>query len=68
MKEQGKIGLDSRYIEMLKHSETDDEEKIIDMREKHTYGVKIPVKKEDVAELKRLCQEVIDATRKIVYE
>lgn len=45
------------------------ENKIIDLREDYTYGIQISVKDETkINELQKVCKELIDATKGIVFE
>src|SRR3989344_5772634 len=65
LKEENKITLDEKFIELLEYKEMDDS--VIDLREDYTYGVTISVKDEaKLDELKRTCKEMIDITKEIV--
>lgn len=45
------------------------ENSIIDLREDYTYGVQISVKDEaKVNELKKICKELIDVTKEIIFK
>ncbi len=45
------------------------EHSVIEMREDYTYGVQISVKDEArINELKKICKELIDITKQIIYE
>ncbi len=66
LKEEGKINLDEKYIELLEY---EDIGSIIDLREDYTYGVQVSVKDEtELEELKDNCKEIIDITKDIVFE
>jgi hypothetical protein len=90
LKENDKIKLDEKYIELLEyhenppkadfqdaekrklsvHEEMEDvkEDSVIDLREDYTYGVQISVKDEaKLNDLKRICKELIDITKQIIY-
>lgn len=71
LKENNKIKLDEKFIELLEYKEMEDirEDSIIDLREDYTYGVQISVKDEaKINGLKKICKELIDITKQIVYE
>jgi hypothetical protein len=45
------------------------ENSVIDLREDYTYGVQISVKDEaKLNDLKKICKELIDITKQIIYE
>lgn len=71
LKERDKIDIDTKFIDMLKQEDVDTEEmenKIIEMREDYTYGVKISVEDETkISDLIKSCREVIDITKNIVF-
>src|SRR3989344_7983652 len=70
LKEQNKIDLDSKFIEMMKYKDEQNEQEylsIIDMREDYTYSSKISVEKEKTDELIKTCQEIMEKTKEIVY-
>lgn len=70
LKEEGKINLDDRFIELLEHEEMDEagDESVIDMREDYTYGVQISVRDDArLDELKKTCRELIDITKELMY-
>src|SRR3989338_1674094 len=54
LKEQGKIDIDEKFIDMLKHADIEGIQgnKIIDMREEYTYGAEISI--EDETKIKDL--------------
>ncbi len=70
LREEGKINLDSRLIDMLKQADLREihESNIIDIREEYTYGTKILI--EDETAIDKLiadCREIIDITKYIIY-
>jgi len=67
LKENGKINMDSKYIEMFKYESEAQEDSIIEMREDYTYGTKTEASREKIEELTKLCKELIEITKKIVY-
>lgn len=71
LNETNKIKLDEKYIELLEYEEMENiqEESVIDLREDYTYGVQITVKDEaKLNELKKICKELVDITKQIIYE
>ncbi len=69
LKEEGKIDIEDRFINMLKYADIDSEEdkKIIEMREEYTYGTEISVTNKDkIKGMIEDCRKLIDATRDIV--
>lgn len=69
LKEEGKINIDDRFINMLKYADVDSEEddKVIEMREEYTYGTDISVTNKDkIKGMIEDCRKLIDATRDIV--
>ena len=68
LKEQGKIDIDSKFIELFKYEEEEAQESsAIDMREDSTYGIKIAANEKKIDELLIMCKELIDKTKEIVY-
>lgn len=70
LKEKGEVDIDSKYIDMLKYAEVDEEQEnsIIEMREELTYGVDISTEdKKKMKELMEECKKLIDFTKEIVY-
>lgn len=67
LKEEGKINIDLKFIEMFKYEATQksEESSIIGMREDYTYGTKKDASKEKIEELKELCIELIEETKTI---
>lgn len=71
MKEEGKINIDSKFIEILKHQDIEEiqENKVIDMREDYTYGVEISVENEKkINDLMKICKEMIDISKEIIFK
>ena len=70
LKEENKINLDEKFIELLEYEEMEDvgENSVIDLREDYTYGLQISVKDESkIDELRKTCQEMIDLTKNILF-
>ncbi len=71
LNETNKIKLDEKYIELLEYEEREDvkENSVIDLREDYTYGVQISIKDEaKLNDLKKICKELIDITKQIIYQ
>ena len=71
LKEQNKISLDVKFIEMMKYKDEQKDKNypsIIDMREDYTYSAKTSVQKEIIMELVKDCQEIIEKTKEIIYD
>ncbi len=71
LKEEGKIGIDENFIDILKHEDMDEihGSNIIEMREAYTYGVKVSVEDETkINDLIKICKEMIDVTKDIVFK
>ena len=71
LKEESKINIDSKFIEILKHQDIEEiqENKLIDMREDYTYGVEISVENEKkINDLTEICKEIIDISKEIVFK
>ena len=71
LKEEGKINIDTKFIEMLKEADIGDiqENKVIEMREDYTYGIDISVEdKTKIEYLVKISKEVIDITKDIVFK
>ena len=67
LKEEGKIDIDDRFINMLKYAEDDSKDRVIEMREEYTYGTEIAVtNKEKMDGMIEDCRKLIDAARDIV--
>ncbi|OGJ20653.1 hypothetical protein A3K73_05765 [Candidatus Pacearchaeota archaeon RBG_13_36_9] len=70
LKEEGKIDLDNRFIEMFKYKEDQEGKEaysLIEMREEYTYGSKTAVGKHIINELVKDCQRLIEDTKNIVH-
>jgi len=70
LKEEEKINIDDKYIDMLKYAEVEAEKEnsIIEMREEFTYGIKFsPENKKKINELVEDCKNLIDLVKEIVY-
>lgn len=70
LKEEGKIELDEKFIEMMKYQDEQKNKKygsIIEMREDYTYSSKISVEKNKIEDLVLICQELLEKTKQIVY-
>lgn len=66
LKEEKLISLDDKFIELLEYEE--DKDSVIDMREDYTYGIQVSVKDETrINDLKKTCQELVDATKEIIF-
>ncbi len=71
LNETNKIKLDEKYIELLEYENKEDvkDKSIIDLREDYTYGVQISVKDEiKLNDLKKICKEIIDVAKQIIYQ
>ena len=71
LKETGKIQLDEKFIDLLEYEEMEEvkENSVIGLREDYTYGVQISVKDEaKIKELKKICKELVDITKEIIYK
>ena len=71
LKEEGKVNIDSKFIDMLKQADIGEipESKIIEMREEYTYGTKISFEDEaKINKIKADCREIIDKTKDMVYK
>ena len=71
LKEEGKISIDSRFIDMLKEADIEEipESKVIEMREEYTYSIKISFEDETkIKKLKADCREIIDAVKGVIYK
>src|SRR3989344_1500487 len=70
LKEEGKIDIGEKFIEMMKSKEEQsngENMSMIDMREDYTYSSKISVDKERIQKLIDLCKELIHQTNEIVH-
>ncbi|MEK6924668.1 MAG: hypothetical protein AABW71_00335 [Nanoarchaeota archaeon] len=69
LKEDGKIDLDQKFIEMMKYKDEQKEDmySIIEMREDYTYSSKVSVEEEKIEELVTTCKELLEKTKEIIY-
>ena len=66
-----KINLDMKFVGFLKSEETDKEDSgvAVRIREEYTYGMDIKVKDEKkIDELIKICKELVDKTKDIVFK
>jgi len=70
LNEQGKINLDSKFINMFKYKESEENKKdsIIEVREDYTYSTKLSFNEKKIDELIKTCKELIDITKEIVFK
>ncbi len=71
LKEENKVDIDSRFIDMLKQADIEEiqESKVIEMREEYTYGTKVSFEDDiKINKIKADCREIIDKTKSIVYK
>jgi len=70
LKQEGKINIDSKFIDMLKSEDVEEiENKVIEMRGDYTYGVEISVEDETkIKDLIKNCKEMIDVVKDIVFK
>lgn len=71
LKEEGDIDINAKFIDMLKHTDIGEinEGNITNIREEYTYGTEISIKDESkINSLIKGCQEMVDITKKIVFE
>ncbi|MFH1209986.1 MAG: HEPN domain-containing protein [archaeon] len=71
LKEEGKIDIDVKFIDLLKYEDIEErhENTVIEERENYTYGVNVSVKDEkEIKDLIKNCKEIIDITKRIVFE
>lgn len=68
LKEEGKINIDEKFINIIK-TDLDDfqESNVIEMREEYTYGIKVSFDdKEKIETLAETCKDMIELTKNIV--
>ena len=71
LKEENKINIDTKFIEMLKYHDLDEmqESEIIEEREFYTYETEISVEDETkINNLIKNCKEIIDITKEIIFK
>jgi uncharacterized protein (UPF0332 family) len=68
--EEGKINLDSKFIDMLKIAKVKETDySVIKMREDFQYGVELNFqKKDEFNELIKICRELIEITKEIIHK
>lgn len=68
LKERGEIDLDSKFIELFKYKEKDNEkDSVIELREKYTYGTDIKVDELEINKYMQISKELIAKTKEIIY-
>ncbi len=69
LKEEKKINLDDKYIELLEYEDFENaQDSVIGLREDYTYGIQTSVKDENkINELKKICKDLVDITKQIIY-
>lgn len=70
LKEENKIDIENKFIEMFKYKEEQSDKEIyslIEMREDYTYGSKISVEKNIINDLVKDCQKLIEDTKNITH-
>lgn len=69
LKEEGKIIIDSKFIDMFRYKEKEENnDSVIEIRENYTYSTKISVNKIKIDELIKIAKELIELTKNIIYE
>ncbi len=70
LKEEGKIDIDTRFIDIFKYKESEEEKKdsIIEMREDYTYSTKLSFDKAKLNALIEMCKELIEITKEIIFK
>jgi len=70
LKEEGKINIDTKFIDTLKQEDMEDmHNKVIDLREEYTYGVEVSVEEDKkIKDLINICKEIIDIAKNIVFK
>lgn len=68
LKEENKINIDSKFINMFKYEEAKErKDSVIEMREDYTYGTKISVNEIEIKDLIKTAKELIELTKNIIY-
>ena len=70
LKEDSKIKIDDKFIEMFKYKEDQKNQEgfsLIEMREDYTYGAQTSVEKNIIRDLVKDCQELIEDAKNIVH-
>ena len=70
LKEEGKIDIDSSFIDMFKYKKSEEENKnsIIEMREDYTYSTKRSFNETKINALIEMCRELIEITKVIIFK
>ena len=71
LQEEEKISLDKNVIEFMKYEEEENthEDSLIELREEYTYGVNLKVEnKKHLDKIEKMCVELINKTREIIYK
>src|SRR3990167_5162788 len=69
LKENNKIQLDEKFIELLEYVDMEDKNSVIDLRENYTYGVQISVKEDEkINELRKTCKGLVEVTKEIIFK
>lgn len=70
LKEQNKIELDDKFIEIIRYKDEQKNERyisLIDMREDYTYSAKTSIDEEKIKDLTEICQQMLEKTKEIIY-
>lgn len=70
LKEEGKINIDNKFIDMLKITKVKETDySVIKMREDFQYGVELNFqRKDEFNELTNICRELIEITKEIIHK
>ena len=70
LKEEGKIDIDMRFIDIFKYKESEEEKKdsLIEMREDYTYSTKLSFNAAKLNALIEMCRELIEMTKEIIFK
>jgi uncharacterized protein (UPF0332 family) len=68
LKENGKINIDPKFIEMLKSEDYNErhESTVIELREEYAYGITTSVERAKITKLIEACKDVLDITKELV--
>ena len=70
LKEENKINIDNKFIEMFKYPEEQSDKEgysLIEMREDYTYSSKTSVEEDIINDLVKDCKELIEDTKSIIH-
>lgn len=68
LKEEGKINVDSKFIEVFKYKEDEEpKDSVIELREKYTYGTDIKADESEINKYSQMAKELIAKTRDTIY-